>query len=421
MCRIWCGFLLLVILVCGIPEPCSAYSVLTHEEIIDLAWNGSIRPLLLSRYPGTTEEQLQRAHAFAYGGCAIQDAGYYPFANVFFSDLAHYVRTGDFVDSLFRNAHNVDEYAFAIGAMSHYVGDSIGHADAINPATAIEYPRLAKKFGSVVTYQNSPHAFVATEFSFDVEQISRDRFAPDAYLHYIGLKVPRKLLERAFFETYGLKLTTVMGKTSRAGIRSYRGSVRSFIPVFAKSEVVIHRKNFPEDVSTDSFTELEHELEQAAYLPAWEHEYRRPNFGEHLLAIVIRILPPIGPIAYLKIRGPNTKTEQLYVDSLVRTMSYYDNTLNRLTSHPETPLRLPNLDLDTGQPTRRGAYALTDKTYSRLLHIITSDPQRRVPAGLRRDILKFYADPGPPVDAKGGEQILRELDTLKQMNSIPEP
>ncbi len=398
--------------------------MLTHEEIIDLAWNGSIRPLLLSRYPGTTEEQLQVAHAFAYGGCAIQDAGYYPFANVFFSNLAHYVRTGDFVDSLLRNAHNVNEYAFAIGALSHYVGDSVGHAEAINPATAIEYPKLARKFGSIVTYQDNPHAFVATEFSFDVEQISRDRFAPEAYLHYIGLKVPRKLLERAFFETYGLKLTRVMGKTSRAGIKSYRTSVRSFIPVFAKSEVVIHRKDFPEDVPSDSFLELEHELEQAAYLPAWKNEYQPPSFGEHLLALVIRILPPIGALEYLKIRGPNTETEQKYVDSLDRTMSVYDEMLGKLKVEPD-PLHLANLDLDTGKPTRRGAYALTDKTYSKLLHIITSNPQRRVPAGLRRDILNFYSDPGTAADGKAhhktGQQILTELNVLKQMTVIPKP
>ena len=116
-------------------------------------------------------------------------------------DLTHYVRTGDFVVSLFRNARNVNEYAFAIGALSHYVGDSIGHADAINPATAIEYPKLARKYGAIVTYQDDRHAFVATEFSFDVDQISYHRFAPDLarqqWLEWIDNSLQNCRAERA--------------------------------------------------------------------------------------------------------------------------------------------------------------------------------------------------------------------------------
>src|SRR5258705_12279508 len=82
----------------------NAYSVLTHEELIDLAWNDSIRPLLLARFPGATDHQLVVAHSYAYGGCAVQDMGYYPFGKRFFSNLTHYVRTGDFVSWMLRNA-----------------------------------------------------------------------------------------------------------------------------------------------------------------------------------------------------------------------------------------------------------------------------------------------------------------------------
>ena len=113
-----------------------AYSVLTHEELVDLAWNDSIRPLLLDRFPGASDAQLREAHAFAYGGSAIQDMGYYPFGKQFFSDLTHYVRTGDFVARMLRDAKTINEYAFAIGALSHYLGDTLGHSEAINPATA---------------------------------------------------------------------------------------------------------------------------------------------------------------------------------------------------------------------------------------------------------------------------------------------
>ena len=40
------------------PRPASAYSLLTHEQLIDLTWKNSIVPLLLSRYPNLTPAQL---------------------------------------------------------------------------------------------------------------------------------------------------------------------------------------------------------------------------------------------------------------------------------------------------------------------------------------------------------------------------
>ena len=52
--------------------------MLTHEELIDLVWDDSIRPLLLSRYPQTTPEELRQAHAYAYGGSVLQDLAIIP-------------------------------------------------------------------------------------------------------------------------------------------------------------------------------------------------------------------------------------------------------------------------------------------------------------------------------------------------------
>ena len=109
-----------------LPPQAGAYSVLTHEQLIDLSWDASIVPLLKSRYPNLTAVQIEQARAYAYGGCVIQDIGYYPFGDPFFSDLTHYVRSGDFVVNLFRNATDANELAFAVGALSHYIGDTVG-------------------------------------------------------------------------------------------------------------------------------------------------------------------------------------------------------------------------------------------------------------------------------------------------------
>src|SRR5580693_7011533 len=140
---------ILVLLLCA--NSSLAYSVLTHEEIIDLVWTDEIRPLLLTRFPGLTEEQITEAHAYAYGGAVIQDLGYYPFGSMEFSDLVHYVRSGDFVRELLLESQNADEYAFALGALAHYASDITGHP-AVNQAVAIEYPKLRAKYGNSVKY-----------------------------------------------------------------------------------------------------------------------------------------------------------------------------------------------------------------------------------------------------------------------------
>jgi hypothetical protein len=171
------GAVVFVLLLCILPGTSRGYSVLTHEELIDLTWKDLLRPLLRQRFPQASEAELDRAHAYASGGCAIQDLGYYPFSNQLFSNLTHYVRSGDFVTNLLRDAKNADELSFALGALSHYVGDTVGHHDAINRATAIAFPKLARKYGDSIAYDQSPHAHIRTEFAFDIDELSKHRLA----------------------------------------------------------------------------------------------------------------------------------------------------------------------------------------------------------------------------------------------------
>ena len=234
--------LLFVLLACS--QPTRAYPVLTHEQIIDLTWSDAIRPLLLRRYPTLTPAQLREAHAYAYGGCVIQDLGYYPFGKPLFSDLLHYVRTGDFIRALFRDAKNANDVAFAIGALSHYLGDTIGHPDAINLAVGAQFPDHAQRYGPNVNYAEGPHQHVRTEFAFDINEIAQHRLAPEAYLNHVGFAVPVPLLARAFFDTYGLDLGDVLGN-HRPTLKGYRYSVRSLLPRVAYAEVLLHRKRLP--------------------------------------------------------------------------------------------------------------------------------------------------------------------------------
>ncbi len=144
-----------VLVFLGLASNGHGYSVLTHEQIVDLLWNPQIRSLLLQRFPDADEEQLRRAHAFAYGGSVMQDMGYYPFGNKYFSDLVHYVRSGDFVRILLKDSSDLNEYAFALGALAHYASDNSGHP-VINEVVAIEFPKLRNRYGSKVTYAEEP-------------------------------------------------------------------------------------------------------------------------------------------------------------------------------------------------------------------------------------------------------------------------
>ena len=396
----------------------AAYSVLTHEELIDLAWNESIRPVLLKRFPAATESQLRTAHAYAYGGCAIQDMGYYPFGHQFFSDLTHYVRTGDFISWLFRNARTIDEYAFAMGALSHYLGDSLGHSEAVNPATALSFPNLRRKFGPVVTYDQSPHGHIRTEFAFDVGELRNAEFVPPSYLRFIGLKVPRRFLEEAFVSVYGFDIHEVLGR-ARPALRSYRTSVRTFIPAFAEAEVVLHRNQFPPHTDDEAHRIFMERVARTNYERHWKHPYRGPGVKAHLLAILVFLVPKIGAASDLAIKIPTAETRNWYLRSVNRTVDEFKRVMDGFANEPDRSIALSNIDLDTGFPVRLGDYPRADETYARLLERLTAKPDQAIPADLKRNILQYYAAPGLGVDPdtkiKARLEIFSRIPTVGQI------
>jgi hypothetical protein len=400
--------------------PAVPYSVQTHEELIDIAWKQSIRPILLKQYPTLTEAQIQEAHAYAYGGCAIQDFGYYPFGNGFFSDLTHYVRSGDFVVNLLREAHTADELAFAIGSLSHYIGDTIGHSSAVNLSVPVEFPKLENRYGPSVNYAENPHAHVQTEFAFDINQLSKRRFAPSAYLKYVGLEVPRPLLRKAFFETYGLNLPDIIG-SKETSIRIYRNAVRSFIPNIARAETILHKEGFPSDPPSPDLDDLARELRQASDDNNWEAYRKTPGFTSHLYAGFIFILPKVGTLKMLAIKGPTEQTEALYIKSVNRSIK----SLRFVLAHfDRIEYYLPNRDLDTGLVMKPGGYPLTDITYARLLEMITKNPDKVIPLQLKHDLTAYYADPEAPIitkkDPEKWAQVQTNLKTLATMKTIGE-
>ena len=407
-------YIMISILVLSAPLSAFGYATFTHEELIDLAWNSSIRPLLLRRYPGTTRNELIEAHAYAYGGCLIQDLGYYPFGKKLFSDLTHYVRSADFVEALLRDGRNVNEFAFAIGALSHFVGDTVGHSEAINPSTAITFPKLERKYGPIVTFEDDPTAHVRTEFGFDVAQVALWRYAPHEYRERIGFRTSRRLLEQAFKETYGLRMRSILGPP-RSALSSYDLAVHRLIPLFAKATIVDIRRHLPPDPPDTPLQRFTTAISETDYAKYWSQYHHGPGLEARVLGIVIHLIPKIGILKILAIKAPSEHTEDLFVQSVDVALSRFEALLNDLGKNE---LSLADRDLDTGLKVKPGAYKLTDRTYAELLHRLVQTPGVQIPQGLRNDILAYYSDPAAPISTKHNRKawmrVLADLDSLEQ-------
>jgi Zinc dependent phospholipase C len=403
--------LLLFLVFCSAVS--NSYSVLTHEEIVDLLWRQKIQPLLLKRFPDATEEDLRKAHAYAYGGCVLQDMGYYPFGNKYFSDLVHYVRSGDFVAALIRDSSDLNEYAFALGALAHYASDVSGHP-IINRITAIEFPSLAKKYGKEVTYANDPKAHIRTEFGFDMVQVAKNRYTSDRYHDFIGFEVSRPLLERAFFETYYLKLEDVFGDVDLA-IGSYRRGVSKFIPEMTRVALLSRHDQLVKENPNFSKKKFLYYLNRAGYEREWGTVYRKPGFGTRILAFVLKIVPKFGPFRAVNFKIPTSQTEDMYIKSVDDTVENYSHLLEEVANNT---LRFPNRDFDTGRETRAGEYVLTDKTYARLVDHLARKGPDPLSAPLRQNVLEFYGNLNDPIatkeNKKDWQKLQEELNELKR-------
>ena len=389
------------------------YSVLTHEAIIDSAWNDSIKPILSRRFPHATADQLREAHAYAYGGAIIQDMGYYPFGSKFFTDLVHYVRSGDFVEALLAESQDINEYAFALGALAHYAADNNGHPIAVNRAVPIMYPKLRARYGNKVTYVENPAAHLKTEFGFDVMQVARGRYASQSYHDFIGFKVSKPVLERAFKRTYSIEIQDLFTSLDLA-IGTYRRAVSTVIPEMTKVAWETKKdeieKTMPQ-VTSDKFI---YRVSRADYEKEWGKQYDKPKAFDKSLALFFRIMPKVGPFATLSFKPPTPEAERMFLESFNTTLNSYRALLGQARAGR---INLQNSDFDTGEPTRAGEYKLADEAYAKLLNKLASKNFENLTTDLRQNILGFYGDLNAPIatrkDKEDWQNTLRALEKLK--------
>src|SRR6201997_1859937 len=406
---------LLIVLMCITGSP--AYSVLTHEEIVDLLWSDEIQPLILKRFPGLSADQLKEAHAYAHGGAVIQDLGYYPFGSREFSDLVHYVRSGDFVRELLLESQDVNEYAFALGALSHYTSDIAGHP-AVNLAVAIEFPKLRAKYGKSVRYAQDKTAHLKTEFGFDTVQVAKNRYASQQYHDFIGFQVSKPLLERVFPVVYGMPLKDVLTHEDMA-VGSYRYAVSHIIPEMTQVALQTHKKELMHEKPDFAKQKFLYHLSRSDYEKQWGKDYKKPGVGTRILSTLFRYMPRVGPFKGLGFKSPTPQTEDLYFKSVNTTVDQYRAFLEGVRSEK---LVLLNTDLDSGQPTKAAEYTLTDEAYAKLLAQLSDRKFDLTSPELRDNILQFYSDTSAAIvtkkDATRWQNVLTSLDQLRTVAPV---
>ncbi|MBC7400387.1 MAG: zinc dependent phospholipase C family protein [Mucilaginibacter sp.] len=411
--------LLLLLLVCLVPLRVKAYSILTHEAIIDASWDKSIKPLLKKRFLGATDAELTLAHSYAYGGSLMTDIGYSPYGSVYFTDLIHYVRSGDFVNNLISESENLNEYAYSLGALCHYMADRYGHSIGTNLVVPMVYPELKEKYGNVVTYVEKPIAHSRVEIAFDVLQIARGNYASQAYHDFIGFNVAKPVLQKAFLKTYGQDLNTIFSDLDKS-INSFRWAINSLMPTITRSAWVIKKSEIKKNTPGMTSRKFHYRMSRKKYYEEFGRDLDRPKFKERVIAFLLTIAPKVGPLRVFRFKEVGPDGEKQFIKSFDTVMNKYAGALAELNY--QKPILL-NVDFDTGKKTAYGEYELTDKAYTDLMDKLQENKFACLTAPLKRNILAFYSTADTAAIAKkdpgSWKKTNADLQQLRNAQTVP--
>ena len=404
MDRTWAAACTLALVLVA-PAPLRAYGLLSHLAVVDAAWDGAVVPALERRFPGLSADDLRRAHAFAYGGALFHDMGYYPGGSRALSDLMHYVRTADFLRALAEEARDPDEYAFALGAVAHFLGDSEGHPRGVNRVVPLTFPKLRRKFGDVVTYEQDPTAHLRVEFGFDVVQVARGLYPPEDYRRFIGFEVPVPLLSRAVRRTYGVDLTELLPRPERS-VRSFRKFVASLFPKATRVAWAYKKDEIRKAMPGASSARFVYSLSSAAFEKEWGRDYDRPGLGSRVGAFLLRLVPKVGPLRVLIPKPPTPEGERVYEESFNAVLADY-----RAAVGGDRPAAA-DVNLDVGAATPPGTYARADAAWADLCaRLAAADRLPGLDPALAAAILAHYGGPQTPAAPPALQPVLQRLQT----------
>lgn len=363
------------------------FGVLTHEAIIDALWEKTILPLLKTKYPSSTAEEQKQSHAYAYGGAVAPDMGYYPFGSPLFTNLIHYVRSGEMAVALLNDAININQYAFALGFLSHYYADNFGHPIATNRSVPLVYPKLIGKYGTNITYADDKISHMRMEFGFDVMQVAKGNYATDQYHGLIGFKVDTTVLAKAFLETYGLDINDVFKHRFLMAIEVFRWTVANVFPFITKAAWAAKGSDIMKRDSTLTSKKFRFKMRQKQYDKDFGSGYKHPGFFPTIISFFIQVLPKVGPLRSLKFKTPSALAEKYFVQSFDSITFHYIRALNNVS---QSNIALRDFDFDTGKPTAICEYSLADETYDNWVVQLKKDKFKNISEQEKQNISGFY-------------------------------
>ena len=376
----------ILLLLLSFPVTSRAFSVLAHQAIVDQNWKDQLVPLIRKRFPTVSEQDLKDARSYARAGSHLPDLGYFPFGSREFTDLLHYVRTGDFINRLIAEANTVDEYAFAFGVMAHYEGDTLGHPLATNLSVPKIFPKLEEQYGDTVTYAESPTSHLQTEFRFDILQIAHRHEIPDLFEHSIEFKVPKDFLNRVFKETYGLELSDLFTNFDVA-LTTYRWGFRTLIDEATGIAWQLYREDIdslePGVVEKDFL----HVIPRGDFEKEFGNAFMSPGYFARFFGLLGNLVPNVGPLARLPYRPLPKDVRILYFRAFKEASLHYQQELAKVRDNRSD---LPDLILDTGGADQAGVYPPADKAYAELLKHHEKDQFARVSPSLARIMMKHF-------------------------------
>lgn len=380
------SFFILIILLFFRFNLCFAYSSLTHLAVVDAAWEDILLPALKQKFPYATEEQLKQAKAFAYGGSVAPDLGYGRHGNKLFSNLVHYVRTGDFVTTLLQEAQDINEYALALGVLTHYYADAFGHSIGVNRSVPLMFPGMRIKFGDVVTYADDKLTHSRTEFSFDVVQAEKGNYVSKAYHDFIGFQISKPVLQRAFLKTYGIGIDELFGNFDKA-VGSFRWIVKDLMPEITKQAWKSHKKDIKKLSPSITRHRYVYRMRRLDYFGEFGKVRAESSIRATVFSIIFRFAPKIGPLKRWKFKTPTQKAQLLFTESFDSTVIHYRAGVKR--SEGLNPI-FENTDWDTGKRTAQHEYSLADKTYSDWVIRLKEKDFITVNPPVKKNILSYY-------------------------------
>jgi hypothetical protein len=248
-----------------------------------------------------------------------------------------------------------------------------------------------------------------------VFQAAKSRYAPDAYKGFIGFQVAKPVLQRAFEDTYGMRIEKVFFNVDLA-IGSYRRAVGTFLPALTKVAWQIKGQEIRKDAPGITRKKFLYNLSRSSYEKNWGASYQRPSIKSRMLAGFFRIVPRVGPFKALAFKRLTPETEKLYMASFNASIDRYRESLAAVGAGRPN---LPNDNIDVGEVSKAGKYKLADEAYAKLLHKLEGR-YADMPQDLRSDILAFYQDLSQPIATKtnAGDwaRLQEELHDLEAVN-----